>query len=108
MYDPNNPYRHGSALASRHDREYEDRLAREQARKDEYARILIASFSQLSPRYVAPAKVYAPAPRRDLPVSPPRQHWQGSNYSMANRAWNFVWKSCGAVLLLLLLAALAQ
>jgi hypothetical protein len=106
MNDPNNPFKHGTAKASSHDRAYEEMLAREAARKDENARIFAASLNR--PVCPAPAKSHYESGSRALYSQSAIAFAPRSDISVAEKAWNVVWKSCGVALFLLLLAALGQ
>lgn len=106
MNDPNNPFRHGSAKASGHDRAYEEMVAREAARKDENARNFAASLNR--PVCPAPAKSPYESGSRALYSPSAIAFAPRSDISVAEKAWNVLWKSCGVVLVLMLLAALGQ
>lgn len=108
LNDPKNPYPYGSALASRHDKNYEDSMARQAARREELARQFCAIVNPppAAPKKLIPSiKVADPGHYGSSLPSYVRGE-RGHDRSAANKLWNFVWKSCGVIMALSLLAAL--
>ncbi len=103
MNDPKNPFMHGSAKATRHDVDYAERLAREAARKDANARILMESFK--APVWAAPVRSSTLPGRRALSSAPTVAFVPRGDASAAKKTWNIHWMWCGVLLVILLLAA---
>ncbi|MGE0061408.1 MAG: hypothetical protein AB7T86_04945 [Xanthobacteraceae bacterium] len=110
LNDPKNPYRHGSALASRHDKNYEDYVARESGRKDAIARQIGAFVNPppAPPRPIMPAIKFADpgwVHASSVPVFVRQESIK--RHPPAQKLWKRIWMSCGLLLVFCLLAALA-